>query len=55
MHWQVEAEKVLVNDSFLDHNLIEVGHHVVDSSEVDHLHVEAKRFSNIDDFDVHCI
>ena len=55
MHWQVKTEEVFVDDPFLDHDLVEVSHHVVNSSKIDHLHVKTNWFGNIDNLDVHCV
>ena len=40
MNRQVEGKIVFVDNSLLDDNLIEVRHHVINPSQVYHLHVE---------------
>ena len=53
MHWQIERKVVFVDYALLNDNLIKVCHHVVNTCEVYHLHVEAHRFIDIHYFYVH--
>ena len=39
----------------MDDDLVEVGHHVVDSSQVHHRHVNSDRLCHIADLDVHVV
>ena len=40
MHRKVKGKVVFVDDTLLNHDLVEVCHHIIDASQVDHLHIE---------------
>ena len=55
MDGQVETKEERLDDSFLHHNLIEIGKHVVNASKIWHEHFETERFGNVHDWNVYLI
>ena len=53
MNRKVKREIILVDHPLLDHNLIEVGHHVIDASQVDHLHIKSHGLVHVNHFNMH--